>query len=233
MTTTEELSLRIIEKAGAVRKGHFLTKKGYCTDTYIDHFAILQDTKGAKLLAQFLAGRFVYREDAIDVVMGPQDGGAFLAQLVAHELGCQLYGTRSKSVPWVFVSKTADGGFMIQDRFLIDVKERRVLVVDDVASSGYSLNAVATLVHKAGGIVIGAGVLWNRGGVEQKDLVLFKKFEALVTMFISTRDSSQNECSLCNKDVPWDIIFGHGAEYIATKAQQRDRLFAMITENTV
>lgn len=233
MTTTEESALRIIEKAGAVRKGHFLTKKGYCTDTYIDHSAILQDTKGAKLLAQFLAGRFIYREDAIDVVVGPQDGGAFLAQLVAHELGYQLYGTGNKSVSWVFVSKTADGRFMIKDRFLVDVKERRVLVVDDVVSSGYSLNAVAMLMHKARGIIIGAGVLWNRGGVEQKDLLLFKKFEALVTIPIPMWDASQNECSLCNTNVPWDIIFGHGAEYIATKAQQRDRLFAMITENTV
>ena len=36
MATTEELALRIIEASGAIRKGHFLTKKRRCTDTYID-----------------------------------------------------------------------------------------------------------------------------------------------------------------------------------------------------
>ena len=151
----------LFRSSGALRDGHFLLKSGRHSSAYLEKFAVLSDPAATSELCGFWAGRFGARGVAgegleIDLVAGPTTGGVILA----FETGRQL-GTRA-----IFAEEVHTGGHPRREfrrGFRIEPGER-VLLVDDILTTGGSLLAMIPAVEAAGGEIIECVVLVDRSG---------------------------------------------------------------------
>jgi orotate phosphoribosyltransferase len=154
---TEEL----FRSSGALREGHFQLKSGRHGDAYIEKFAVLSDPAATSELCGFWAAAFGNDEDGddtrVDLVAGPTTGGVILA----FETGRQL-GVRAIFAEEV---KAADGVTKREFRrgFRIEPGER-VLLVDDILTTGGSLLAMLPAVEEMGGEIAECVVLVDRSG---------------------------------------------------------------------
>src|SRR5262245_7919838 len=152
---TEEL----FRSSGALRDGHFLLKSGRHSDAYLGKFAVLSDPAATSELCGFWNGQ--YRgpadEPTVDLVAGPTTGGVILA----FETGRQL-GTRAIFAEEI---KSADGTPRREFRRGFSIKPgERVLLVDDILTTGGSLLAMIPAVEEAGGEIVECAVLVDRSG---------------------------------------------------------------------
>jgi len=145
--------------SGALRDGHFLLKSGRHSDAYLEKFAVLSDPAATSELCAFWSARHRDADGAprVDVVAGPTTGGVILA----FETGRQL-GTRAIFAEEV---KAADGSARREFRrgFQIEPGER-VLLVDDILTTGGSLLAMLPAVEAVGGDIVECVVLVDRSG---------------------------------------------------------------------
>jgi orotate phosphoribosyltransferase len=152
---TEEL----FRRSGALRDGHFLLKSGRHSDAYLEKFAVLADPAATSELCGFWAGqhRDADGRPQVDLVAGPTTGGVILA----FETGRQL-GTRAIFAEEV---RAADGMPRREFRrgFRIEPGER-ILLVDDILTTGGSLLAMLPAVEASGGEVVECAVLVDRSG---------------------------------------------------------------------
>jgi orotate phosphoribosyltransferase len=152
---TEEL----FRRSGALRDGHFLLKSGRHSDAYLEKFQVLQDTAATSELCGFWAAlhRDAAGAAAVDLVAGPTTGGVILA----FETGRQL-GTRA-----IFAEEVrGDDGIArraFRRGFAIAPGER-VILVDDILTTGGSLLAMIPAVEAAGGEIVDCHVLVDRSG---------------------------------------------------------------------
>jgi orotate phosphoribosyltransferase len=164
-TRTETL----FRSSRALREGHFLLKSGRHGDAYVEKFAVLSDPAATSELCGFFAAEHlgpgpVPGNTTVDVVAGPTTGGVILA----FETGRQL-GTRAIFAEEV---RDADGGTRREFRrgFRIEPGER-VLLVDDILTTGGSLLAMVPAVEAMGGEIIECHVLVDRSGEHRQTLV--------------------------------------------------------------
>jgi len=151
----------LFRSSGALRDGHFLLKSGRHSGAYLEKFAVLSDPAATSELCSFWAGRFGRTGNGavgaeIDLVAGPTTGGIILA----FETGRQL-GTRA-----IFAEEVHTGGHPKREfrrGFQIERGER-VLLVDDILTTGGSLLAMIPAVEAAGGEIIECVVLVDRSG---------------------------------------------------------------------
>ena len=151
----------LFRRSGALRDGHFLLKSGRHSGAYLEKFAVLSDPAATSELCSFWAGRYraAGREGSgpeVDLVAGPTTGGVILA----FETGRQL-GTRA-----IFAEEVHTGGHPRREfrrGFRIEPGER-VLLVDDILTTGGSLLAMIPAVEAAGGEIIECVVLVDRSG---------------------------------------------------------------------
>ena len=208
---TESEVLDLLQKVGAFRAGHFVFTSGLHSDSYVNKDALYPYTHDTSKLCKVMAERF--KDKDIEVVVGPTMGAAILAQLVAYHLsemtGREVYG--------VYADKTDDGGFIIKRGYDKFITRKRVLVVEDVLTTGGSVRKVIEEVRKYGGTVVGLGVLCNRGGIT-KEHVGAPRFESLVNVIL---DSWEPEtCELCARGIPVNTDVGHGKDFLANKANK-------------
>ena len=152
---TEEL----FRSSGALREGHFQLKSGRHGDAYVEKFAVLSDPAATSELCGFWAAdhRDPGRTAGVDLVAGPTTGGVILA----FETGRQL-GVRAIFAEEV---RDADGATRREFRrgFRIEPGER-VLLVDDILTTGGSLLAMVPAVEALGGEIADCVVLVDRSG---------------------------------------------------------------------
>lgn len=145
--------------SGAFREGHFLLKSGRHGNAYVEKFAVLSDPAATSELCAFWAGwsRTVDGASTVDLVAGPTTGGVILA----FETGRQL-GVRAIFAEEV---RAADGATHREFRrgFRIEPGER-VLLVDDILTTGGSLLAMLPAVEAMGGEIVECVVLVDRSG---------------------------------------------------------------------
>jgi orotate phosphoribosyltransferase len=152
----------LFRASGAFREGHFLLKSGRHGDAYVEKFAVLSDPAATSELCGFWAGRMrsLGRPDgrpAVDLVAGPTTGGVILAFETARQIG-----TRSIFAEEV---RDADGATRREFRrgFTMEPGER-VLLVDDILTTGGSLLAMIPAVEALGGEIVECAVLVDRSG---------------------------------------------------------------------
>ena len=175
----------IFMKSGAVLKGHFLLASGLHSPVYWEKFQVLQYPNYTEQLCGMIAKNFANEE--IQVVAGPTTGGIILA----FETGRQL-GVRS-----IFAEKKGDARERTFRRGFDISKGERVLVVDDILTTGGSIHEVIDAVNKLGGEVIGVGVLVDRS--QQKVDFGAPLFSCLRSETITY---SSDTCPLCAEKVP-------------------------------
>jgi len=175
---------RAFESAGAFLRGHFVYTSGRHGADYLEKFRILEDPKATTELASMIAERF--RQLRPELVAGPTTGGIILAYEVARQLG----------VDAVYVERGERGGRVLRRGFEI-APGTRVLVVDDVVTTGGSVAETQACVSDAGGTVIGIGVLADRTAGRAATDVPF--FACLTLDFPSY---SSDACPLCTSGIP-------------------------------
>jgi orotate phosphoribosyltransferase len=139
----------IFRKSGAVLNGHFLLTSGLHSPVYWEKFQVLQYPEYTEQLCRMIVDHF--RSERVQVVAGPTTGGIILAYETAKQLG----------VRGVFAEKTATGERAFRRGFSINRGER-VLLVDDILTTGGSIREVIAAVNSLGGKIVGIGVLVNR-----------------------------------------------------------------------
>ena len=194
---TEEL----FRRSGALRDGHFLLKSGRHGDAYVEKFAVLSDPAATSELCSFWAAAH-RRDDGsanVDLVAGPTTGGVILAFETARQLG-----VRSIFAEEV---KTAEGATTREFRrgFTIDPGER-VLLVDDILTTGGSLLAMLPAVEAMGGEIIECTVLVDRSGGRQTltspATGRVYPLRSLWQLDLPTYEAGAATCPLCAEGTP-------------------------------
>jgi orotate phosphoribosyltransferase len=175
--------LEIFRATGAIKEGHFLLASGLHSPVYWEKFRILQYPHLTERLCRLIAQHFGGQK--IDAVAGPTTGGIILAFETARQLGVRS----------IFAEKQ-DGVRLFRRDFQI-APDERVLIVDDILTTGSSLRETIDAVDKLDGIIIGIGVLVDRS--EQNldfNLPFFSCLRAPTTVY------SPQECPLCAAGIP-------------------------------
>lgn len=163
--TSEEV-LDLYKKTGALLNGHFLLSSGLHSDMYLQSALVLQMPDTATRLCAALARLF--EGEKIEAVIAPALGGV----LVSHETARAL-GVRALFAERVSGTLTLRRGFSIRPG-------ERILVVEDVITTGKSTRETIEVVKKAEGVVVAAGSLIDRSGgsadlgVSYKSLAVLK-----------------------------------------------------------
>jgi orotate phosphoribosyltransferase len=171
--------LRLLEESGAVTRGHFTLSSGLHSDTYVQCALVLQHPKHAERLGRSLAARF--EGTPIDCVASPALGGI----LVGHEVA------RALAVRSIFAERDASGHLTLRRGFAVEPTER-VLVVEDVWTTGGSTHETIAAIAEAGGRVVAAGALIDRSGGR---LNLPVRTQALLDLDI--KNYEVDDCPLC------------------------------------
>ena len=183
MMTQEEVRALLV-KTGAIMDGHFLLTSGLHSPHYVEKFNVLQHPAYTAQLCAAMAEKF--KDAAIETVVGPVTGGI----LLAHETGKSL-GTRA-----IFTERV-DGKMTFRRGFSLRAGER-VLIVEDIVTTGGSIKEVIEVVKAAGAVPVAVSMLVDRSGgkADFGDV----PSTALLTMDVETY--SPDTCPLCAKGVP-------------------------------
>lgn len=184
MATTDVMEL--IRQAEALKEGHFLLASGRHSDRYLEKFDLLRQPRLTEQVCQGIAERF--RDAGIDVVAGPTTGGILLAFEVGRQLG----------VDAAYAERRSDGEpgreFRRGTRFR---PGQRVLVVDDIMTTGGSIRETLAALAEQPAEVVAVAVLVDRsGGTTEFEVPLV----ALASEVFATWQPE--ECPLCAKEVP-------------------------------
>ncbi|MEE8369289.1 MAG: orotate phosphoribosyltransferase [Dehalococcoidia bacterium] len=186
---TEELAAAIFREAGAHLEGHFQLASGRHSPAYVEKFRVLQHPRHTETLCRMIAERF--RALRPQLVAGPTTGGIIISYEVARALGLRS----------VFAER-ANEGRSFQRGFVIEPGER-VLVVDDVLTTGGSVRDVIDAVRRAGGEPVGVGVLVDRRGQTGSDTAFDLPFFACLNLDFPTYEA--DACPLCAAGTPLKI----------------------------
>lgn len=182
MLTSQDV-YRKFQEAEALLEGHFLLSSGRHSPMYLEKFLVLQYPKTVEAFCAELARRF--SDDSIEVVLGPTTGGVLLAYEVAKHLG-----TRG------IFAESDDGKRVLRRGFALKPAER-VLLVDDILTTGGSVRDTMEVVTSAGANLVGIGVLADRSGGKVDFGV---RLEALLTLDVVQYEPA--ECPQCKAGVP-------------------------------
>jgi orotate phosphoribosyltransferase len=174
----------VFDGSGAHLRGHFVYTSGRHGADYLEKFRILEDPAATAELAGMIAARF--RASVVELVAGPTTGGILLAYEVARRLGVKA----------VYVERGNQGGRVLRRGFSI-ASGTRVLVVDDIVTTGGSIRETLDCLAAAGGRVVGVGVLGDRtGGAAAPDVPFF------ACLTVDFPSYAPEECPLCAARVP-------------------------------
>ncbi|MHB8486805.1 MAG: orotate phosphoribosyltransferase [Candidatus Acidiferrales bacterium] len=171
--------IQLFERVGAVRHGHFELSSGRHSSTYVQCALVLQYPESAEKLGRALAEKF--KDVQIDCVASPALGGVLVGHEVARGLGVRA----------VFVERDISGRMALRRGFAFRPNER-VLVVEDVWTTGGSTRETIGVVEQAGGLAVAAGALIDRSG---NRLELNVPTKALIDLDIPSYEAF--ECPLC------------------------------------
>jgi len=178
------------EAAGAFLHGHFTYTSGRHGADYVEKFRVLEDPAATAQLAERIAERF--RDTGVELVAGPTTGGVVLAYEVARQLGVKA----------IYAERGPDGGRVLRRGFVVS-PGARVLIVDDVVTTGGSVRDMLDCIGKARAEVVGVGVLGDRtGGRLRVEVPLY----ACLTLDFPSY--APEDCPLCAAGVPTEAPRG-------------------------
>ena len=183
MVTSADVE-RIFRDVGALREGHFLLSSGKHSSMYLEKFWVLQWPKKTELLCGGIVERI--RDERIATVAGPTTGGIILAHEVARQLGVRA----------VYAEREERGSARVFRRGFQIARDERVLVVDDIMTTGGAVQETIDAVRTSGGEVIAAAVIVDRSG---GDAEIGVPLHALWSLDIPTY--AAQECPLCDRGI--------------------------------
>jgi orotate phosphoribosyltransferase len=177
----KEEALHILRETGVMLEGHFLLTSGRHSDRYMQCARLFQYPDMSERIAKELAVRF----EGVSLVAGPAIGGIILAYEVARQL----------NVPNIFAER--ENGVMTLRRGFSVPEHARVLVVEDVVTTGGSVREVIELIRSCGAEVAGVGCVVDRSNGKVDFGV---PFEAVLSMEITSYEPE--DCPMCAAGTP-------------------------------
>lgn len=175
--------LRIFKQTQAIQSGHFLLTSGLHSDTYIQCARVLEQPELTSRLCGQL-GQF-WQAQKVDVVAGPAVGGIILAYELARMLKARA----------IFMERT-DGKMTLRRGFQISPQEK-VLVTEDVITTGGSVKEVIKVIKNIGAQLVGVASLVNRNpGINFGDAPFHSLLKVTPPVY------QPEECPLCKAGVP-------------------------------
>ncbi len=179
MNDTEGRAL--LRDSGALLEGHFLLSSGRHSDMYIEKFRILEQPQLTERLAREIAERF--RDEKVDIVAGPLTGGVLVAHEVAKALGCRF-----------LFPERISGRMELRRGFRVE-PDARVLAVEDVLTTGASVQELMTMLREMSAHIVGAACLIQRGE-PRFEVPLFAVIKLLLKTYMP------DDCPLCARGIP-------------------------------
>jgi orotate phosphoribosyltransferase len=171
--------LKLFEQVGAIRQGHFELSSGRHSATYIQCALVLSHPGHAELLGRALADHF--KDYSVGYVVSPALGGIVIGHEVARALGIRS----------LFAERDRSGQMSLRRGFELK-PGGRVLVIEDVWTTGGSTRETIGVVEQEGGLVVAAGALIDRSGGR---LELNVPARALLEMDVPSYEA--DDCPLC------------------------------------
>jgi orotate phosphoribosyltransferase len=175
---TSDQVLDIYKQTGALLTGHFLLSSGLHSEHYLQSALVLQQPDIATRLCAALAQHFITAK--IEAVIAPALGGVFVSHETARALGVRA-----------LFAERVNGELTLRRGFTIKQGER-VLVVEDVITTGKSTRETIQVVQQLGGTVVAAASLVDRSGGKAE---LGVPYKSLVTLNVPIY--TQEACPLC------------------------------------
>ena len=181
--TEKEVEDLLIETS-AIMEGHFLLTSGLHSPRYVEKFNVLQKPVYTERLCRAMAEKF--KDVNIETVVGPVTGGI----LLAHETGKAL-GTRA-----IFTER--ENGKMTFRRGFTLHEGERVLIVEDIVTTGGSIREVIDVVKEHGGIPVAVSMLVDRSGGK----ATFGDVPSTALLHMDVQTYKPEECPLCKAGIP-------------------------------
>ncbi|MBA3826904.1 MAG: phosphoribosyltransferase [Ktedonobacterales bacterium] len=208
--TDAEMMATLARVGAIITNSHVVYTSGRHGTAYVNKDALyLHPTATAALCAQMAAS---YDPAMVDVVAGPTVGGVILAQWVAWHLSQR---DPTHEVLAVYAEEASEGETkrrIFRRGYDQQVAGKRVIVVEDIVTTGGSARLVIDAVRALGGTVVGLSVLCNRSGQPPKEL-FDVPLHALTTIPLDSW--AADECPMCAARLPINTTVGKGATFVA------------------
>lgn len=200
----------ILKSLGAiVTDNHFVYTTERHGSVYIRKDQLYPHTQATSDVCMLFARKF--KDEDIDVVVGPQIGGIILSQWTAYHLS-KLKG---KEILGLFTEKDDDNNQLFKRGYDELAKGKNVLIVEDLTTTGSSVKKVAQSVEKAGGKVKAICVMINRDPQLVNSQTLGYPFSSLG--IFKAESFAPDACSLCEQNIPVNTTVGHGKKFLQKK----------------
>lgn len=177
---------KLLKELNVLQEGHFLLNSGLHSQYYFQKFRILENPEATSMLGEIIAGHF--KDKGIEWVIGPTTGGIVIAFEVARQMGVHTG-----------IAEEYEGKRTIRRGY--DIKGKKVLIVDDVMTTGKSLIETIEAVKKKDAHVAGVAVLIDRSAKKLP-------FEYFATYAKVVENFTPEGCPLCKAKVPLSKLGG-------------------------
>lgn len=199
--------IEILKSVGAIiTDSHFVYTSGRHGSVYINKDALYPHTKETSEVGRLFAEK--YKDEEIDVVVGPALGGIILSQWTAYHASHLL----NREVLGVYTEKTAENNQQFTRGYGNLIKDRQILVIEDLTTTGGSVKKVVDAVVQAGGNVVAVCVMVNRDPKLVNQTMFNAPFSSLGVL--EAESYAASDCPLCKKKIQINTSVGHGKKFI-------------------
>jgi len=181
---------KILEENNVLKTGHFLLSSGLHSAKYFEKFRILENPELVVMFGKMIAEH--YKDKGISILCGPTTGGVIIAYEVARQMGLKCIFAESKP---------PEAGRVIRRGFTVP-EGAKILVVDDILTTGGSIKETLDALKSFPGKVIGISVLIDRSS----ELIKFNEMVPEVEFFAcyktAVKNYELNSCPLCKVNIP-------------------------------
>lgn len=214
----EKEALRLFERLAVIlepddpKQAHFVYRAGEHGPAYVQKKRLFRHPTILSAMCEELAQRCM--DQGIEAVVGPERGGATVAQWIAFHLA-----KAGRDVPAIALEKDAKNGFAVTDGDDDFLRGRRVLVADDVLNTGFSAGVAAQVAGWFSGVtIVGVAALFNRGDVTAEKLRVPQLWSLVEKHLVTWTEA---ECPRCAEGLAPNTTVGHGAEFLLKLKQGR------------
>jgi len=195
----------MLQEAGILQSdGHFIGTSGEHLSHYLD-FDLIYEPRNEGLKSKLLTDLAEkIKSTGTEVMTGPAEGGNVLSLSLAHYL---------PNIS-VAINKKSDGTFIYEPQELEKLRHKKVIVVDDVFQTGYSLRKLDGVLQGYGIRPVAFAVILNRHSAQLREVNTLPLLSVLSFPLSSWNEVS---CPLCMKNIPVNTDFGHGQEFLDRK----------------
>ena len=202
--------LTILKEVNAViTDDHFVYTSGKHGSVYINKDAIYPHTKLASEIGKMFSVNA--EQYSLDAVVAPSLGGIVLSQWTAYH----LTEAKNKEVLGIYTEKDQDGNQVLKRGYDKLIRDKNVLVIEDLTNTGGSVKKVVEVVKNAGANTLAVGVMVNRNPVLVNESFFNLPFFSLGELTAEAWDAK--DCRLCKEKLPINTTVGHGKKFLEEK----------------